>query len=217
MTEKLIAIHGRSRDEIAAMAVAVQANLSQLCVASRKRRGPVPMVVDLDVSPPGAVKAFRDTLIPRETLRGYSDEALWLRMHEIWGQFCLFCWVFFEGNPRRPPTFTALANEQPMRCPGELAVKQLEIEKFLWRMHHEQRLRGDPDARKDPAFIEACAEADRIPAIVYGLNVRVCSDQDLILGSCEHAGMLAAIRWMADRRWTWAAPGIMELDGQPPP
>jgi hypothetical protein len=216
MTEKLIAIHGRSRDEIAAMAVVAQANLSQLCVAFRKRNATSRSSLDLDVPSPGAVLHFREALIPRESLRGYSDEAVWLRMREMWGQFCLFCWVFFESDPTRPPKFTALPDGQPMRCQTELSVKQMEIEKFLWRMRHEQRLRSDPEARKDPAFVEACREADRIPAVVYGLNVRVCSNEDLVLCSCEYAGMLAAIRWTLDARWTWAAPGIMELDGQPP-
>jgi hypothetical protein len=102
-----------------------------------------------------------------------------------------------------------------MRCAGEIGAKLLEIERGLWRLRHEDKLRHQPELRDNPEFRKQSEAALNIPMLVYGQNVRVCSDADLLACTCEYAGMLAAIRWIADDRWHWAQANIMELDGRP--
>ena len=67
------------------MAVAVQANLVQLKVAQSKRAGLASEAHEIQVSSPGAVTDYRETLIPREVIAGYDDTAVLLRVHEVWG------------------------------------------------------------------------------------------------------------------------------------
>ncbi len=198
------------------MAVAVQANLVQLKVAQSKRAGLSSSGHEIQVPPPGAVTRFRETLIRSEVIARYDDAALMLRTHEVWGQFCLLCWFFHVPHPERPPDFKHLPPGQTTHCPTSLLAKTQEIEKCLWRLRFEQRLRSDPDFKNDPHFEEAYQAAQEIPAMVLGESVQVCSNENLLLGSCEFAGMLAVARWVGDSRWYWGQQGIMDLPGDHP-
>jgi hypothetical protein len=217
--DQLRLLRPRPGQDVAAMGLAVQANLVQLQTAlARRFRGP-----PSSVPPPGPITRYRETLIDWRTLKGYDEPLLNLRLREIWGQHCLICWTFHESDPTRPPAYADLsgaslagpAGNHAMRCAGELGAKLSDITQGLWRLRHEQRLRHDPAARQEPEFRKQQEAAMDMPMLVYGENVRVCADGDLLSCACEYAGMLAAIRWISDDRWTWGRPGIMELDGAP--
>ncbi|MCH8241464.1 MAG: hypothetical protein IH897_02500 [Planctomycetes bacterium] len=47
-----------------------------------------------------------------------------------------------------------------------------------------------------------------------GKKLADCTDDELLVGACEHAGMLATIRWVLDNQLAWGARGIMEVDDQ---
>jgi len=193
------------------MAVVAQANLVQLQVAANKRFGAEAPTL----RSPGAVITFREALIGWRDIKDYSEAGLSLRTREVWGQHCLFCWVFMSRDPHHPPRFIQLAPEDQIRCAGHIGAKLLEIEKGLWRLRHEDRLRNQPELRDDPHFRKEYEAALNIPMLVYGQNIRTCGDDDLLACTCEYAGMLAAIRWIADDRWQWGQATIMELDGRP--
>ncbi len=214
--QELTALIPRPLDDVAAMAIAVQANLVQLKVVQSRRAGVASDLHEIRATPPGAVTRFREALIPRELLSGYDDVALGLRSHEIWGQFCLFCWFFHIDDPHRAPSFARMPAAVPSRCPASLAYKTLEIERVLWRLRFEQRFRGDAEFKNHPRFDDLYQAAMNIPAMVLGQSVQVCRTPDLLLGSCEFAGMLAAARWIGDDRWSWGQDGIMDLPGEPP-
>ncbi len=205
------ALDARSADDAAGMAVAVQANVAQLRIAQTKRAGAEAQTHNIRTPSPGPVKRFRETLIDWKIIKSYTHEELTLRLHEIWGQFCLFCWLFHHGRPHDPPPFTALAGRGEFRCPAEIFNKCGDIERGLWRMRHEQRLRADPQANQDPEFVKEAEVALDIPVMVYGQNVRVCGNEDLLRASCEFAGMLAAARWTSDDRLAWGQEGIMDV------
>lgn len=211
--QPLTALTPRSIPDCADMAIAVQANLVQLKVALSKRAEWEPAAHDIDVGPPGAVSRYRETLIPRDALASYDFGTLSLRIHQVWGQHCLFCWFFHIQDVQHPPDFRRLRPGSEVRCPTVLAQKTLEIEKMLWRLRFEQRFRSDPEFKDEPNFEAQYQAAQEIPALVMGENVRVCSMQHLVLGACEYAGMLAAARWIGDSRWSWAQDGIMDLPG----
>ena len=211
--QELTSLEARLPAEVAAMAVAVQANLVQLKVAQTKRAGLASEAHEIEVPSPGGVTRYRETLILREVIADYDDTAVLLRVHEVWGQFCLLCWYFYVSDPQKPPDFKQLPVGQTLHCPTAMLAKTQEIEKSLWRLRFEQRLRSDPDFRNDPEFEEAYRAAQEIPAMVMGENVPTCSRENLLLGTCEFAGMLAAARWVGDRRWQWGQVGIMALPG----
>ncbi|MCZ6653170.1 MAG: hypothetical protein O7D91_09095 [Planctomycetota bacterium] len=215
MTEpqQLKAVEPRPPSAAAAMAVAVQANLVQLNVACGKRAALAGVTEGIHVPPPGGVTQFRETLIPRDIIGSYDDTALLIRTREVWGQFCLLCWYFYATDPQNPLDFKNLPTGQCVHCPTSLLNKTREIEKSLWRLRFEQRLRRDADFRNQPEFEDDWKAAQDIPAIVLGENVQVCSDESLLLGTCEFAGMLAAARWTGDSRWQWGQEGIMDLPG----
>lgn len=215
MTEpqELTALQPRPPAEVAEMAVAVQANLAQLKVACSKREGLAGRADEIRVPSPGAVIRFRETLIAREAIVAYDDLALVLRTHEVWGQFCLLCWFFHVPDPQGPPDFKDLHPGQQVHCPTAVLAKTQEIEKCVWRLRFEQRRRGDADFKNDPQFEESYRAAQEIPVMVLGESVQVCSDEHLLLGGCEFAGMLAAVRWVGDARWQWGQAGIMDLPG----
>ncbi len=205
----------RTADDVAAMAVAVQANLVTLKVADARRQEIDPARHDLPVPAPGPVLRFRETLLDREAVRHYSDVERRLRLHEIWGQFCLLSWLFGVDDPRHPPDFARCSQTHTLRCGAVLAIKTAEIEATLWRMHFEQRDRHDPTYRQSADYAVDSSVAIRIPAKVFGRRVQYASDDDLLVCGCEHAGMLAAIRWASDDRRVWGAPGIMDVGGRP--
>jgi len=211
--QQLTPVESRPPAAAAAMAVAVQANLVQLNVACGKRSALAGVTESIRVPPPGGVKLLRETLIPRDAIAAYDDDALVMRTHEVWGQFCLLCWYFYATDPQNPLNFKNLPTGQCVHCPTSLLGKTQEIEKSLWRLRFEQRLRRDADFRRHPEFEEDWKVAQDIPAIVLGESVQVCSDESLLLGTCEFAGMLAAARWTSDSRWQWGQEGIMDLPG----
>ncbi len=211
--QHLNALEPRPPAAAAAMAVAVQANLVQLNVACGKRSALAGVTESIHVPPPGGVTLLRETLIPRDAIAAYDDDALVMRTHEVWGQFCLLCWYFYATDPQNPLNFKNLPTGQCVHCPTSLLGKTREIEKSLWRLRFEQRLRRDTDFRRHPEFEEDWKAAQDIPAIVLGESVQVCSDESLLLGTCEFAGMLAAARWTGDARWQWGQEGIMDLPG----
>lgn len=210
-SEAITSLVPRRPEDLGGMGIVVQANVVQLQVAARKRWG----VVDGAVPSPGGVTAFREALVDWQAIRDYDSAVLLARLHEVWGQYCLFCWVFGAKNPQQPPDFLKAATDGEIRCWGEIGAKLIEVRRGLWRLRHEDRLRHDPVFKAGPQFREQVKAADDIPMLVFGKNVRVCSDEDLLACTCEYAGMLAALRWMSDERWKWGQAGIMELEAEP--
>ena len=95
----LTAVQPRPPQDVADLAVAVQANVVQLQAADRRQSGPATPLLDIRVPSSGAVTRFREALISREVIAAYDDVVRSLRAHEAWGQFCLFCWFFFVDDP----------------------------------------------------------------------------------------------------------------------
>jgi hypothetical protein len=205
----------RTPEDVAAMALAVQANLVVLKVADAKQQGIEPHKHAIRVAAPGAVLRFRETLIERAQLKHYGPTELRLRLHEVWGQFCLAAWMFHVDDPAAPPDFSRCAQTHILRCGAVLHYKELEIEGSLWRMHYEQRRRHDPAYPGLPEFKPDALVAQRIPVLVFGQSIERAGDDELLLCSCEYAGMLAMIRWAADERRRWGEPGIMDVRGRP--
>jgi len=204
-------------DDARRMAVAVQANLVQLKTADAKHRGLRSDQHDIRVAAPGAVRHFREALIDHRLIASYQPQEVHLRLHEIWGQFCLFCWLFSEGNTRRDANLATLPPEVEMHCETALIAKEAEIHALLWRIHFEQRLRHDREYQASDRFAEENGVAQKIPATVFNKPVGLASDKELLLGACEYAGMLAAVRWLSDRRLAWAAPDLMAVSDEPFP
>lgn len=202
----------RNPAEVRAMAVAVQANLVQLLVAESKRCGRRPIDHDIKVFSPGHVKHCRETLIDQKTIAGYSDLELHLRLREIWGRFCLMRWLFSLTESDTPVSFAGLPDDMEMHCETALQIKCAEVRAFLWKMLFEQRRRTDPDYVRSPLFSEDASVAKRIPAAGFGKPIEQLTDEELLYTSCEHAGMLAAVRWVLDKRLAWNAPDIMQAD-----
>ena len=194
------------------MAVAVQANLVQLVVAESKRQDQRPADHDVKVLSPGHVKHFRDTLIDPKIIAGYSDLELHLRLREIWGRFWLMRWLFSLTETDKAVSLAAASDGIEMHCETALEIKCAEVRAFLWKMLFEQRRRTDPDYAGAPPFEDDARAADRVPAVCFGKPIEQLSDEDLLCASCEHAGMLAVIRWTLDKTLDWFAPGIMHAD-----
>jgi hypothetical protein len=209
--EQITSLVPRPPEDLGAMAIVAQANVRQLQVTARKRWGGE----EPNVPAPGAVLRFREALLDWQSVRSYEEATLLARLHELWGQYCVFCWVFGAKNPKHPPDFVEAVAGGDIRCFGEIGAKLIEVRRGLWRLRHEDRLRHDPAFKASPQFKAQVQAADDIPMLVFGKNVRVCSDEDLLGCTCEYAGMLAALRWMSDERWRWGQAGIMELDAEP--
>ena len=201
----------RLRGDVAAMAIVAQANVVQLQVAAHKHlQAPPPAVAS-----PGPVRRFRESLIDWRDVKIYAETDLMLRTHEAWGQYCLFCWAFFGSDPNNPPPFAHLSREDQMRCAGEFGAKQIQVERGLQRLRHESQVRHQPELHNDPDFRESQEQTRDVPMTVFSRGIGDCSDADLLACTCQYAGMIAAIRWSADDRWTWGQSGIMELDATP--
>jgi len=197
------------------MAVAIQANLVQLRVADEKLRGIEPGAGAIAVRSPGVVAHYRETLIDRARLKQYAIDELQLRMREVWGQYCLMRWVFSRAGDEEATDFSQLPADAELRCDSVLDIKLAEIEGLLWGLRFEHRRRHDADYVKSEGF-EADAElAATIPAEAFGTPATDATDEALLLASCEFAGMLAALRWVMDRRRVWGEPGIMEVGDRP--
>lgn len=207
----LPALTPRSMEEISTVARVVQANLVALRVAWCKRAGVPPETHDIKTPPPGPVRRCRDLLIPREIIAGYDDQSIQLRLRQVWGEFCALCWLFPFADPQDPIDFDAIKPEQTLRCLGEVGGKLSEVQTGLWRLRHEQRLRLDPTAPSDPAFQRDHSLALSQSMTVFGRNISVCENFEILACACEYAGMLAALRWATDDRWAWEGPGIMDV------
>jgi hypothetical protein len=85
----------------------------------------------------------------------------------------------------------------------------------LWRLLYEQRLRFDTSYAMAPTFERDRSIAVKIPAIIMGKSVTQNTDDELLAGSCEYAGMLASIRWIMHRDRVWGEPGIMDVAETP--
>jgi hypothetical protein len=199
------------------MAVVVQANLVQLKVLDARRRGIAADEHELSVKSPGAVVRFREALLDPHVLAGYSDAELQLRLHEVWGQYCLLGWALHRVEPESMVNFGAPSSGPELRCDAHLASKHDEIHALLWRMRieHELRAGGDGSSSNLLRNTNTKEQADRIPALVHGKPVSQCTDDELLAVSCEHAGMLASLRWVMDCERTWGDSSLMNVGEHP--
>ncbi len=204
----------RPIDDVRAMAVAVQANLVQLKVAECKRFAAPPSQHAIDVRSPGTVRRFRETLVDLKFLKTAPSSHIHLRLREIWGQYCLMRWAFTVDS-KESTDFSTLAAESEVRCRAVLETKHAELHALLWALRFEQRVRGASNAPNSQPSEEERELAKRIPAEAFGTPVAECPDDELVLAACEHAGMLAALRWIMDPRREWAEAGIMDVDDRP--
>lgn len=204
----------RASAEVCAMGVAIQANLVQLKVADARRRAIPVSAHEIKTPSPGTVSRYRETLITTEQLRAYRPEHIRLRLHELWGQFCVFRWSV-QADPQDESFRFPLTGGIELRCDALLAVKHDELHAILWRLHYEQRLRHDPQYADAPTFSRDRTMAMKIPANILGKSINQCSDEELLAGSCEHAGMLAGIRWIMNRDLAWGEPHIMDVADVP--
>jgi len=197
------------------MALAVQANLVQLKVADAKRRRLAPDSHEIEVPAPGHVKRYRETLIDPVTIQRYTDIELRLRLHEIWGRFCLTCWLFSIKEPCESSTLANLPIDTHMHCGPVLEVKEAELHGLLWRIQFESRMRSDPEFRSAHGFDRRADLAAQIPVRAFDKPIAECSDEDVLLAGCQHAGMLATTRWVADRTRNWNDPDLMTVNDLP--
>lgn len=194
------------------MGVAVQANLVTLRVAESRRHGPASTSYDIDVPPPGVVAHFRETLVDPKRLAQYDDAELHLRLHEVWGQFCLMRWLFGEHDDTGGANPANVPDDAEMRCDAVIEAKLAEVHALLWRLRFEQRVRnGDCGDR----FESDRTVAETIPLEAFGQPSGECTNAELLYAACEHAGMLAVLRWVTDRRRDWGDEDIMAVDPQP--
>jgi len=202
----------RDVDDVVAMAIAVQANVVQLRTAASKRATQAGKGPEIQVPSPGAVIGHREALIDRRRIKAYSDDEICIRLHGAWGQFCALCWSLSVVDPNRPPRFAAADDAVELRCQSALECKAVEINGWLWRLIFEQRIRADAHYRDSAGFDREEALAKQIPVVVSSRPVTECDDEAVLAASCEHAGMLGAIRWVGDRRWSWGQSGIMDFN-----
>lgn len=206
----------RPPHEIRALAMAVQANLVQLRVAECRRRGLSSAEHDIRVPSPGTVKHFREALIDRAIIDRYSDEEVHLRLREVWGQYCALCWLFsFPADPSASQGLAGLDDRAEMHCATAFELKRAEVHALLWRLRFELRRRYEPGYRDSPAGVRDEQLARTIPAEAHGKPVTEASEGEVLMAACEHAGMLAVLRWAADRHCTWGDPDLLLADDAP--
>jgi hypothetical protein len=205
----------RSLDDIVAMARTTLANLAQLKIADARRRNIDPANHELPIASPGPITKHRDALIDHRTIRDYDDPSLALRIQEFWGRHCLFCWSLHVPDPNQPPAFDPppknTANPLELRCDSALSLKQAEIEGFLWRLQTESRARDDRAFAASTEGQAALQFAAQIPVQINNADASNADNNALLATACQYAGMLAAIRWIADARRPWNEPGLMEV------
>jgi len=197
------------------MAVAIQSNLVHLKAVDARRRGIRPSAHEIAVASPGPVDQYGETRIDRAAAERYSDPELALRLHEVWGQFCLMQWLFGFGDIGRPCNFGSLGGDAEVRCDSVLAVKHAEVHAMLWRLRFEQRRPQDAACAQSVQGLTDRLTGEGIPVRPFGKSVDDCSDLEILLCACEYAGMLGTIRWVMDARLAWGAPGIMEVGDDP--
>ncbi len=204
----------RPVDDVRAMAVVVQANLVQLKIAECKRSGTPASEHAIDVQSPGAVRRFRETLIELEFLKTAPATHIHLCLRETWGQCCMMRWAF-SMDSKESFDFSTLSPKSEVRCRTVLEAKHAELHALLWALRFEQHRRSAPSAPHSELSEEDRELAKRIPADAFGTPVAECPDDELVLASCEHAGMLGALRWIMDSRREWGEAGIMDVDERP--
>lgn len=207
----LSSVSPRSMEDIAAAALASQANVVSLRVALERRGAVRGDLADIRTPAPGAVLRFREILIDREMVKSYSADEAFMRLRQVWGEYNALCWLFPFCDPQAPIDFHELSPAQTIRCCQDLHAKLDEVQRLLWRIRLEMRVRFDDSARGDPALQSEFEYAQMNPVRIFGHDIRMCDQSIVFAAACEHAGMLAALRWAGDDRWNWEAPGIMDV------
>lgn len=197
------------------MAIVIQTNLVRLADADARRRGLAANEHEIQIPSPGAVPQPDETLIDPNVIERYADLELGLRLHEVWGQFCLMQWLFSVKDSGCGVNLADLPSGAAMRCDAVLETKHAELHAFLWRIRFEDRRRNDPAYRESASFTSDAEVAGTIPAAAFSKPIDDCTDDEVLLAGCEHAGMLAALRWVMDPRRPWADPTIMEVGARP--
>lgn len=242
----------RPAEELREQGVIAQENLARLRDEEAVRLGVPPAKHDITVAHPARFDAHHASLISVETVHGYTDAELHLRLHEVWGRYCLLRWLW---ERHEKPIDTDLAHvpfdAQP-RCDAVLDAKHVELHALFWKIHFEQRQRIAQAAARDSSRqrngglkheaadatpppsnarleTDAVDSADRsdsasardaefaamIPATANGKPVERATNAELLIAACEHAGMLAALRWAMDSRRRWDDPALMEVEDGP--
>lgn len=205
------ALSPRSIDAIADAAHAVQANVAALRVAWCRHTGDATAAHEIRTPSPGPVRRMREILIPPRVLKEYTFGEISLRLRQVWGEFCALCWLFPHVDPQQPIVFDPLPPAESIRCCAEIQTKLAEVQRGLWRLRHEISIRQHPVPGAVPGLQTEHEIALAMPVSVYGQPVHEAPDEPLLACACEYAGMLAALRWTTDSRWTWEAPGIMDV------
>lgn len=211
LPQPITAVVPRSVTEIADAAHAVQANVVTLKTAFQRRANRPSDDHDIRTPAPGPVRRARELLLDLPVIKRYTDAEIQLRLRQVWGEFCALCWLFPHVDPQSPICFGELDVHQVVQCTGEANRKMETIQKGLWRLRHEQRLRHDPLARTDGGFQQQHAWAVAMRLDIQGEDVSGVSDDVVFQTACEYAGMLAAFRWALDDRWDWEGAGIMDV------
>lgn len=210
LPQALDSVSARSINEIRAAARVVQANVVALRVAIERQDAAL-CLDDIKTPAPGPVRKLRELLISPDRLKSYSADELLVRLRQVWGEFCALCWLFPHVDPQCPIDFDDMPPGQDHRCITDARAKLEEVQSHLWRLLHEQRRRHDPNVARDPEFQRDAEIAVTQRLRIYGLLVTNASDVQVFHATCEYAGMLAALRWALDDRWSWEGPGIMKL------
>lgn len=211
LPQPLSALVSRSPSEIAAAALATQANVAALRVAWCRHTGQSAESHEIKTPSPGPVRDLREILIDRHVLKSYTLEEVVLRLRQVWGEFSALCWIFPYVDAQKPIDFANPPSGQTVRCGSQVAAKLDEVQRHLWRIKHEQRRRYDRDARRDPAFQRDDEIALMFEIRIFGESILKCSNEAIFTSACEYAGMLASLRWASDNRWAWEGPGIMDI------
>lgn len=194
------------------MAIVARANVVQLRTAEARTKGIEPRAHDITIRSPGAVSAFRDALISHRAIRSYSPDEIHIRLHEVWGHHCAFCWALSIDDPMHPRDLPFSETDFEPRCASSLALKHDELLWKLWRLRFEHRVRGEAGFVGSPDHKQFKELAGAIPVDVFTKPVDSCDDHALLIAGCEYAGMLAVIRWISDGRMMWGSPDLMEVD-----
>ena len=205
----------RSSIEVRGMALCLQANLFSLKVEDARRRGMAVESHDIALGGVAPESLLRDHLLSEEAGSHYSDLELRLRMHELWGQYCVLQWFFEIPLTDGAREVSGWAVEAEARCETVLEFKEAEIAAMLWRLKFEQRRRTDRNVAEGKEYARHRLLAQRIPMTVFGTAVESCGNEDLLVSSCEHAGMLAVVRWIRDAALQWGQEGLMDVADEP--
>lgn len=207
----ILALSPRGIDEIAGAAHAVQANVAALRVAWCRHTGDAAASHEIRTPSPGPVRRMREILIEPRVLKEYTFDEISLRLRQVWGEFCALCWLFPHVDPQQPIVFDPLPPAESIRCCADIQTKLAEVQRGLWRLRHEIYVRQHSAPGAVPGLQAEHEIALAMPVSVYGQPVHEAPDEPLLACACEYAGMLAALRWVTDSRWTWEAPGIMDV------